>query len=304
MTGREVAWRMLAHEVLASTVEEPAIGERSAAHLLSPAGARMSRVLVAGTLAPPDRLGADPGQPFLVARLTDPTGAISVSAGNFQPRALAELGAVERAQFARVIGKVHLYRGRTGPPEPSVRAESVRAISLSEYRVSLADAADHALRRLDLLRRLRADPQLRDPTTPSIWLRAGRDALRAYPTADLEAFRRPLGTVLDYVRGPPSSTEVAGPSRVASAAVARVTRAPVPPTPGPVSASGRAEEAAFLDIIDELSDGSADGYADLREAFGLAGRRGVPETLAEELLNRLEEGGVVEEPIVGKVRRA
>jgi hypothetical protein len=64
------------------------------------------------------------------------------------------------------------------------------------------------------------------------------------------------------------------------------------------------QEAIFLDLVDELSEVSADGYADLREAVQMAGGRGIGEHRVEEILGALEEGGVLEEPIVGKLRRA
>jgi DNA replicative helicase MCM subunit Mcm2 (Cdc46/Mcm family) len=70
------------------------------------------------------------------------------------------------------------------------------------------------------------------------------------------------------------------------------------------SAAERAEESAFLDVIDQLAEHSADGYADLNEVVRAAARTGVTSQRAEELLGRLEESGAVEEPIVGKLRRA
>jgi RPA family protein len=52
MSGRETAWRVLAQEFGASIEEEKGVGERAASYLLSPLGARMNRVLVAGVLSP------------------------------------------------------------------------------------------------------------------------------------------------------------------------------------------------------------------------------------------------------------
>jgi hypothetical protein len=83
-----------------------------------------------------------------------------------------------------------------------------------------------------------------------------------------------------------------------------VTRVAPPPAPPPRTAGDRAQEAVFLDLVDELADGSDDGYADLKEAARLAAGRGIGADRVEEILNRLEEDGVLEEPIVGKLRRA
>jgi len=93
------------------------------------------------------------------------------------------------------------------------------------------------------------------------------------------------------------------PSPARSGAV-RITYTPPPPGPKSRSAAEQAEASAFLDVIDGLAEGSVDGYADLREAVQVAAGRGVTAERAEELLNFLEEDGVLEEPIVGKLRRA
>ena len=65
-----------------------------------------------------------------------------------------------------------------------------------------------------------------------------------------------------------------------------------------------AEESLFLDQLDEVADVSADGYADLKEVLSRVSSHGLLGDRAETILNRLEEEGVIEEPIVGKLRRA
>ncbi|MFY9716345.1 MAG: hypothetical protein WAK40_00175, partial [Thermoplasmata archaeon] len=75
--------------------------------------------------------------------------------------------------------------------------------------------------------------------------------------------------------------------------------------PGPApTAAERADESLFLGYVDELSDHSVDGYADLKDVLARIAQQGVRGDRAEAVLNRLEEGGVLEEPIVGKLRRA
>jgi DNA replicative helicase MCM subunit Mcm2 (Cdc46/Mcm family) len=77
-----------------------------------------------------------------------------------------------------------------------------------------------------------------------------------------------------------------------------------PPPPPTATAAERAEESALLDVIDQLADKSADGYAALNEVVRAAARTGVTSDRVEELLGRLEESGAVEEPVVGRLRRA
>jgi hypothetical protein len=264
----------------------------------------MNRVLLVGSLSLPESVGKDPSAPFLRSRLADPTGSFNVTAGGFQPRALAAFQAIQTPQRSIVVGKAHLYSGRDGVAYGSIRAETVRAIDGEEYRAALAEALRQTLARLDLLEDVRAG---RGPENAAAAARAGipplwwNGALRAaarYPTADLAPFGAPLTAVLRELTG---SGALPSPSPPATA---RVTHAAVLEPVAPPSAAERAQEASFLDIVDDLAERSADGYADLKEALGVAERGGLGGDRAEELLNRLEETGVLEEPIVGKLRRA
>ncbi len=313
MTGREPAWRVFASEMMASLFDEKGTGDRPTSYLLSPLGARMNRVLLVGRLSVPDALGEDEARPFLRSRLTDPTGTVTVTAGSFQPRALAGLRSVRAEDPYLVVGKAHLFVGRNGTAYPSVRAEALRPLSEDEARAAWAEAAAQTLDRIELAESVRFGRPLADAGRfPLSWREGARTAVARYPSASPGSFREGVGVVLRAIE--PSAVPAAVPVPVAPPAPDRPPPSPprvrvthtIPPTPVPsdVSAAARAQESAFLDIVDELSDRSADGYADLREALGLAGRRGVPDEEAERLLNRLEEEGVLEEPVVGKVRRA
>jgi uncharacterized protein len=316
MTGREPAWRVLAQEFDASLEEEKGVGERAASYLLSPLGARMNRVLVSGVLSPAESVGRDPENPFFRARLQDPTGTITVTAGGFQPRAMAALREIRAPTPAIVVGKVHLFRGRDGTAYASVRAEAVHPASPEEVRLHLADAVEQTGQRIRLGQAVRSGAPGSDapiPGYPIPWVRAAREAHRRYPGVDPANFRDPLETALRTVEGElplPSGPAAAPPVAPAPSRTegipppATVTRRPPPPAPAPPSAADRAEESAFLDVIDQLAEQSADGYADLNEVVRAAARTGVTSHRAEELLGRLEESGSVEEPIVGKLRRA
>jgi uncharacterized protein len=305
LTGREPAWRLFAHEFQASVQEESSGGERPVRHVLSPLGARMNRVLLVGTLGVPEPVGKDPAAPFLRSRLSDPTGSFNVTAGGFQPRALSAFQSIQSPQRSLVVGKAHLFSGRDGVAYGSVRAEGLRAISEEEYRADLTEALRQTLARLDLIEDVRggrgpesAPDAARAGIAPLWWTGATRAAAR-YPTVDLAPFRAPLAAVLREIAGPAPLPPVPNPPTTV-----RVTRT-MPPEPAVApSAAERAQEASFLDIVDDLSERSADGYADLKEALGLAERSGLAGDRAEELLNRLEETGVLEEPLVGKLRRA
>jgi hypothetical protein len=306
MSLREAAWRVTARELESSLEEEKGEGERSATYLLSPFGARMNRVLLAGTLSPAESIGRDEAQTFWRARLTDPTGAVAVTAGSFQPRAMAQLRSATAPRPAIVVGKTHLFRGRDEVAYVSVRAEAVRSVAEAEERAVLAEIVRQTLDRLDLLVRIANGPDLsedraRSDGVPRAWFRAAQGSLARYPNVDRAAFRRELSSAVRRVAGE------SGPSRATlpTPPTVTVTRAPPPrPPPPPPSAAERAEESLFLDQLDEVAEVSADGYADLKEVLSRLSSHGLSSERSEVILGRLEEEGVVEEPIVGKVRRA
>ena len=306
MSLREPAWRVTARELESSLEEEKGEGERPATYLLSPFGARMNRVLLAGNLSPAESIGRDPTQTFWRARLSDPTGAVAVTAGTFQPRAMAQLRAASAPRPVIVVGKAHLFRGRDGVGYVSVRAEAVRSVPEAEERACLADIVRQTLDRLDLLERVEKEPNLTEDAVradglPRGWLRAALEARRRYPNVDRTAFRHELDNAVRRVAGE------SGPARgtLPTPTTVTATRAPLPrPAPPPPSAAERAEESLFLDQLDDIADVSADGYADLKEVLSRVSAQGLVAERAEAILNRLEEEGVVEEPIVGKLRRA
>ena len=305
MALREAAWRVTSRELESSLEEEKGSGERAASYLLSPFGARMNRVLVVGTLSPAEAVGRDEAQAFWRARLADPIGAVAVTAGSFQPRAMAQLRAASSPRPALVVGKVHLYRGRDGVGYVSVRAEGVRSLSESEERGILADTVRQTLDRLDLVERIEkgvalTDAEARRDGIPAAWVRAAREALRRYPNVDRPAFRRELRAAVRRIAGDSGPAVAPAPPPTVT-----VTRAPpARPAPPPPTAQERAEESLFLDLLDEVAEVSVDGYADLKEVLFRIAARGLVSDRAETVLNRLEEEGVVEEPIVGKLRRA
>lgn len=306
MSLREPAWRVTARELESSLEEEKGEGERATAYLLSPFAARMSRVLVAGTLSPAESIGRDESQAFWRARLSDSTGAVAVTAGSFQPRAMAQLRSASAPRPAIVIGKVHLFRGRDGVGYVSVRAEGVRSVAEAEERAALADIVRQTLDRLDLLERVEKESGLSDATlraegVPAAWLLAAKQSRIRYPNVDRVAFRRDLKNAVRRVAGESGPTRATAPA----APTVTVTRAPPPAAPAPPpSVAERTEESLFLDQLDEAADVSTDGYADLKEVLSRVSSHGLLGDRAEAILNRLEEEGVIEEPIVGKLRRA
>jgi len=312
MTGRELAWRVLAHELRASSEEERGTGEKSPSYVISPLGARMNRVVVAGRISSGERMGADPAAGFWRARLTDPTGSLTVTAGSFQPAAQAELQGISAPTPAFVVGKLALFRGAGGPPTASLRAEAIRPIPDVEYRTLVAEAATQTLERLELVLRLRTaspptDEELARANISPSWVRGARASLTHYPSLDPAPYLETLRAVLVALRGAPSedaATIPAAPALVPSPEVVRTTHSRVPASPPAPPVGFQALQGRLLEILDELADESPDGYADMDELAERAARHGIDGERMEEILNYLSENGTLEEPLVGKFRRA
>lgn len=304
MSLREPAWRVTTRELESALEEERGEGDRAAGYLVSPYGARMNRVLLVGAISEAEPLGAAEPATFWRARLTDPLGSVAVTAGTFQPRAMAQLRAAPPARPALVVGKAHLYRGRSEVGVVSVRAEAVRPVAEADERAILAEVVRQSLDRLDLLERLEHEPGIADLALraaghPAVWIRAAREALRRYPDADREGYRRALEAAVRRVGGiglvpvAPQATSLV-----------RVRVEPTKAPAGPLTEDERIEQATFLDLVDTAAQSSTDGYADVHELLRQLAQRGLTADRAEALLGRLEEGGVLEEPVVGKLRRA
>jgi RPA family protein len=331
VTGRELAWRVLAVELRAAMEEERGVGDRAPSYAISPLGARMNRVLVAGTLAPAEPAGRESPGTFWRSRLTDPTGTISVSAGSFQPRAQKELREVSQPTTALVMGKVNLFRGSTGALVASLRAEALRSISEAEYRTYLAEAAIQTWQRLSLVEKARAggevsrhDAALAAAGAGPTWIPGIRAAVARYPSFDPAPYREAIRSVSTFLErgasaGPPApaapaasdapskvpAREFSTPARIGPGAPGvRVSRILPPPRPPPASAEEQAMERRLLEALDALADQSPDGYADMDDLSERVRAQGLDGERMEEVLNRLEETRTIEEPIVGKFRRA
>ncbi len=312
MTGRELAWRVLATELLSSSAEERGSGDKSPSYVISPLGARMNRVLVTGTIPPADGAGADPSAGFVRARLTDPTGTLPVTTGSYQPQGQADLGKISEPTRVLVVGKTTLFRGTGATPVVSIRAETVHPVLDVEYRTLTAEAATQTLERLELVLRLRATPppsddELTRAGVSPYWARGARASIARYPALDPAPYYESLRAVLVALRAAPVAE---APPRAAarpvepSPDVVRVVHARSPPKAPSPPPGLQALEGRLLEILDDLAEESPDGYADMDELAERAARHGLDGERMEELLNYLSENGTLEEPLVGKFRRA
>lgn len=141
--------RMLAAEVTATIVGLQS-GQKDSyqpAIYLSPTGAEVNRVLIAGTAVEKEDVGTD--NPFWRVRVADPTGVVFVYAGQYQPEAAKAIQKLEVPSFVIVSGKLSHYTPEQGGETiVSVRAESISTVALELRDHALADIAHHTVRRI------------------------------------------------------------------------------------------------------------------------------------------------------------
>jgi RPA family protein len=151
--NRETAYRVLATEFDdASLSYAESDEERAPNYVVTPTGARLNRLFVAGVLTEIESVNDEQ----LRARIVDPTGAFVVYAGQYQPEALSFLERAETPAFVAVTGKA-----RTFQPDDSERVfTSIRPESLSEVDAAtrdrfVVDAAAHTIERVRTMREAR-----------------------------------------------------------------------------------------------------------------------------------------------------
>jgi len=124
VAAREVAKRVFAKEFNASDLTFKESDDQLApAYLLTPTGAKCNRVFIVGTLTEKENIGDD--SEYWRARVTDPTGAFILYAGQYSPEASQALSDLEAPAFVAVIGKPRVYKTPDGETIVSVRPEAV-----------------------------------------------------------------------------------------------------------------------------------------------------------------------------------
>ncbi|PAU84008.1 hypothetical protein CK500_06120 [Halorubrum salipaludis] len=144
--AREVAHRLFAAEFDdASLSYSESDEERAPNYVVSPTGARVNRLFVAGVLTEVERVNDETRR----GRVVDPSGAFVTYAGQYQPEAQTFLERAEPPAFVALTGKA-----RTFEPEDSdrvftsVRPESLNAVDADTRDRWVVSAAEATLDRL------------------------------------------------------------------------------------------------------------------------------------------------------------
>ncbi|WP_138007119.1 hypothetical protein [Halalkalirubrum salinum] len=148
---REVAHRLFAAEFDDTTLSySESDEERAPNYVVTPTGARVNRLFVAGVLTEVERVNNE----TLRGRVVDPTGAFVTYAGQYQPGEQTFLDTASPPAFVSLTGKA-----RTFEPEDSdmvytsVRPESLAVVDAETRDRAIVTAAKSTLDRLAVFKR-------------------------------------------------------------------------------------------------------------------------------------------------------
>ena len=251
--SREVARRLFAAEFDdASLSYSESDEERAPNYVVTPTGARVNRLFVAGVLTEVERVNDETSR----GRVVDPSGAFVTYAGQYQPDAQAFLERATTPAFVALTGKA-----RTFEPEDSDRVfTSVRPENLNEVDADTRDrwvvsAAEATLDRLAVFERALASDRrgadLRDALeaggAPASLAAGIPKAIDHYDTsrAYVEALRRLAVDALELIAG--ERDEVRTPEFAPDAGGDDADIGPLPATDVRIEPTGAADAADTTD---------------------------------------------------------
>ena len=161
MNARETAWRVFATELSASSLEIRATEEKSPSYVVSPLGAKINRVLVAGVLTEKENVGSE-DEPLWRGRIQDMSGSFFINVGRYQPEASATMADIEVPCFVAAVGRVRTYTADNQRVYVSVRPEHVVKIEESTRREWILETAKDTWRRLKNVRTVLGMPDAKE----------------------------------------------------------------------------------------------------------------------------------------------
>ena len=140
MMAREAAWRLFAGELNSSSLEKKGDDEKSPSYLITPLGAMVNRVMVAGVLTDKENKGSE-DDPIWNGRIQDVSGSYYINVGRYQPEASAALADLDTPEFVAVIGKIRTYSPDGTRTFVSIRPERIIKIEEAERNLWVLETA-------------------------------------------------------------------------------------------------------------------------------------------------------------------
>ncbi len=126
-------------------------------YCLSPTGAKINRVFICGALTEVDEIDTQNAS-FVKGRLVDPTGAVNIMAGQYQPEVAAILRQLSDKipVFAAVVGKLNIYKPQDGGCYVSIRPEDLHVVTREIVDTWIGETAICTIERIKTLKELNA----------------------------------------------------------------------------------------------------------------------------------------------------
>jgi len=145
---REVAQRVFAAEFNDAThTFRESDDDRAPVYALLPTGAKANRVFVVGALTETEDVGSD--DEYWQGRIVDPTGAVFVYAGQYQPETAGMLRETEPPAFVALVGKPRTYETDDGSVNVSLRPEHLTIVDESTRNRWVTETAKRTLARVE-----------------------------------------------------------------------------------------------------------------------------------------------------------
>ncbi|WP_455392773.1 hypothetical protein [[Eubacterium] cellulosolvens] len=321
---REVAWRLFAREFNSATVELPGEEQFSPSYLLSPLGAKINRIYIAGVLTECENIGSDQ-EPLWRGRVSDPTDVFYVSAGQFQPKAAQVMSELEVPALVGIVGKARTYSPDEMTTYVSVRVEMVKKITQEQREYWNLEACQSLNYRLGcMVEALQMEPPEADKL---VSLGYGRnlangvlEAITQFGKTDIQEYGQLLVNTIKEL-DLETSTEItilepdlAPPRSVPAETVPEGPTETGPDLPelGPkegtetentsekeaADTSNEAQEQIVFEIITSLVEENPDGvvYEDVQAR---AAEHGLERPVVEEHITSLIDKGIIYEPSIG-----
>ncbi len=299
--NRETAWRLFSPEFNGSKLEIKATEDKVPSYIVTPLGAKVNRVLIAGVLTEIEDRGTEE-EHMWTCRVQDPAGYFYVNAGRFQPEASAAMASLSAPCYVAAVGKVRMYRRDDGSIAMSVRPERIMQISEETYLEWVLDAAKSTWSRLKNMKRACSIPDATAETLMGMGSSPAEAEGIIYaldndepPSSEpyLKAIQSALRKLLpeegiDF--GFPDADDI-GPDEVV---LDMPGTAQAPSSQEAPSRGKAAAEDAILRLLEELD---ADGKGAPRDELERrAEDMGISSVELEEITNSLMDKGLVYEP--------
>lgn len=111
---------------------------------LSPTGRTITKIMIAGVATEKEDIGKD--ESLWRIRVVDPSGAIGVMAGKYQPEAAQVIAQLDIPCYVAIVGKLNIYEPEPGSHIVSIRPDSVTVIDGKTRDNLVLDAALSTIR--------------------------------------------------------------------------------------------------------------------------------------------------------------